>query len=111
MLMDVHQRGDLAPTIAPRVVNRGLRYAPQSFTPVPGSTLHLGGVGKNRIGKVQSMSNIRMDTCADPQGYMWTLYQRLCRLLRRRRTRADVFSSWPMMIRASEPPMKWRRSM
>jgi hypothetical protein len=23
----------------------------QSFTPVPGSTLHLGGVGKNRIGK------------------------------------------------------------
>jgi hypothetical protein len=34
-------------------VNRGLRYAPQSFTPVPGSTLHLGGVGKNRIGKGQ----------------------------------------------------------
>jgi hypothetical protein len=33
-------------------VNRGLRYAPQSFTPVPGSTLHLGGVGKNRIGKL-----------------------------------------------------------
>jgi hypothetical protein len=26
----------------------------QSFTPVPGSTLHLGGVGKNRIGKEQS---------------------------------------------------------
>jgi hypothetical protein len=24
----------------------------QSFTPVLGSTLHLGGVGKNRIGKV-----------------------------------------------------------
>ena len=26
----------------------------RSFTPVPGSTLHLGGVGKNRIGKVQA---------------------------------------------------------
>src|ERR1700686_2477863 len=28
----------------------------QSFTPVPGSTLHLGGVGKNRIGKAQRFS-------------------------------------------------------
>jgi hypothetical protein len=60
MLMDVHQRGDLAPTIAPRVVNRGLRYAPQSFTPVPGSTLHLGGAGKNRIGKDQPIEDGRI---------------------------------------------------
>jgi hypothetical protein len=72
MLMDVHQRGDLAPTIAPRVVNRGLRYAPQSFTPVPGSTLHLGGVGKNRICKQDSTTLVRngdaSGTIAPPHG-------------------------------------------
>src|SRR5271169_1736548 len=52
-----------APTIAPRVVNRGLRYAPQSFTPVPGSTLHLGGVGKNWIGKSHSSRSAAVMIC------------------------------------------------
>jgi hypothetical protein len=59
---------------------------------------------------VQFISNIRMDTCADPQGHMCILYQRLCGFLRRRWTCMDAFSSWPMMMRASEPPMKLRLS-
>ena len=59
---------------------------------------------------VQFMSNIRMDTGADLQGHTCTLCQRLCGFLRRRWTRMDAFPSWPMMMRASEPPMKSRRS-
>ena len=31
---------------------------PQSFTQEPGGTLHVGGVGKNRIGKEESMVQI-----------------------------------------------------
>jgi hypothetical protein len=30
----------------------------QSFTPVPGSTLHLWGVGKNRIGKNTTIKSV-----------------------------------------------------
>jgi hypothetical protein len=48
------------PSVPCSASRAALRHRPmQSFTPVPGSTLHLGGVGKNRIGKESTFARTK----------------------------------------------------